>query len=113
MNFDAYVPTNAICCLGVVFCDREGRILVADVRRVKAGWPAVVSEAATALFGLQVAARHGFECVHMEGDSLSVIAAVESNVEGSSPLHLLYEHILLLSRNFLIVVALLRDMGIR
>ena len=100
----------------MVFRDHDGKILLVGVRRIKARWPVEVSEAAAALFGLQVAARNNFELVHMEGDSLNVISAVSNKLEGSSPIHLLFYHILLLIKSipgFFLIVVLLRDMTIR
>ena len=94
LNFDAYVPTGINHGLGVVVRDHHGQVLIAAVRRCKANWSADVCEATAALYALQLAARFGFDYVHLEGDSLTVISAIDGNVEGSSPIHLIYDHIL-------------------
>lgn len=59
-----------------------------------------VCEAKAALYGLQLAARYGYRLLHLEGDALSVITAVDKNVEGSSPVHLVYDQILSYSYSF-------------
>ncbi|CAO2828302.1 unnamed protein product [Amaranthus hypochondriacus] len=99
VNFDAYVADNAIRGLGIVVRDSQGKLLVAGVRRIKSLWPVDICEAAAALFGLQVALKTGCENIHLEGDSLSVISAINHEVEGRAPIHLFYDCILELCSN--------------
>jgi reverse transcriptase-like protein len=99
VNFDAYEADNAIRGLGVVVRDSYGKLLVAGVRRIKSLWPVDICEAAAALFGIQVALRIGCEYIHLKGDSLSVISAINHVDEGQAPIHLFYDSIFDLSSN--------------
>lgn len=99
MNFDAYVADGDIRGLGTVFRDNHGKILVAGVRRIKARWPVDVSEAATALFSLQIAITFDFEYIHLEGDSLLFISVTHSREDGRAHIHLFYDTIFALCSN--------------
>ena len=100
MNFDANVANGANRGLGIIICDHLGKIVVADVRRVKARWSVEVSEVVAALFGLEVARRFGFGKVQLEGDAICVVSSIYNGLEGSSPLHLFYDSIFSLSTCF-------------
>ena len=100
VNFDANVTDGADRGLGVVIRDHLRKIVVAGVRRVKARWSVEVSEAAAALFGLEIAVRFGFGKVQLEGDAMGVVSAIYNGLEGSSPLHLYYDSIFASSTGF-------------
>lgn len=59
-----------------------------------------ISEAAATLFGIQVADRHNFGLVHIEGDALIVISAISNRLEGSSPINLFFDHMFSLIKSF-------------
>ncbi|CAO2822409.1 unnamed protein product [Amaranthus hypochondriacus] len=96
VNFDAHVNYCTERGLGVVFRDDHGKLLLAAVRRNRCNWDVDVSEAAAALFGVELAVRFGYNNIQLEGDFMNVISAIENNVDGLSPIHLFYDHIVAL-----------------
>lgn len=100
INFDAHLGTGPIRGLGVVIRDDNGKLLLAGVRRVCANWSVDMSEATTAKFGVELAARFGYQWVHLEGDSLTVVRAIENREAGLSPIHLFYDDIFRLYSSF-------------
>ena len=100
VNFDANGADGTNRGIGVVIRYNVGKLLVAGVHRYKAQWSIEVSEAAAALFGLEIVVRFGFEYIQLEGDSLNAVSSIEHKVEGSSDIHLLYDCIFSLSNNF-------------
>ncbi|XP_057532845.1 uncharacterized protein LOC130810728 [Amaranthus tricolor] len=100
VNFDAYVANGTIRALGIVIRDSFRKILVTGVRRLKARWSVDMSEAAAALFSLEVASRFDFEHIQLEGDSLTMISAINNKKDGFSPVHFLYDSIFALSSNY-------------
>lgn len=71
--------------------DKDGKLLLAGVRKIKATWAAEISEAAVALFVVELMIRYGYRYIHLEGDALSVVMAIDQKAEGSSPIHLIYD----------------------
>ena len=49
---------------------------------------------------MELARDMGFNCVHLEGDSLSVIRSIMENKKGVAPIFLFYEHIASLKKLF-------------
>ena len=60
-----------------------------------------MSQAAAALLCLESAARYGFEYVQLECDALNMLTAINGGMDGSSPLHLIYDSIVALCPNFM------------
>lgn len=58
---------------------------------MKALWSPEISQAVAALFGFEVAIRFRYCLVHLEGDSMNVVRAIDKRVFGFSPIHLLYD----------------------
>ncbi|CAO2838716.1 unnamed protein product [Amaranthus hypochondriacus] len=85
--------------MGVVFRDARGNVLLTGTRRVTANWDVHTTEAAAAIFALELATRFGYESIHLEGDSLMVINAIMSEDNGATPFHLLVDHMHLLCNN--------------
>ena len=73
----------------------------AEVRRIRARWPAPLAEAAAALWGLQIAKRYGFAMVELEVDALALSTTILARKMGRSPLDLVVDDICLLGDNFL------------
>ncbi|XP_057539176.1 uncharacterized protein LOC130817471 [Amaranthus tricolor] len=101
INFDAHVGVGLYRGLGVVIRDDNGKLLIAGVRRVNSNWSVEMCEAATAMFGVELAVRFRYRYVQLEGDSLTVVRAIENRVEGFSPIHLIYDDIFYLCTSFL------------
>ena len=91
VNFDAHVACGNRRGLGVVIRDNVGKLLLAGARCSKANWSPEVSEAATALYGVELEVGFGYQCVHLEGDSMNVIRAIDQRIDGFSPIQLLYD----------------------
>lgn len=91
VNFDAHVATANRRGLGIVIRDKVGKILLAVVRSLNANWSPEVSEAAAALYGVELTVRFGYRCVHLEGDAINVVRAIDQRLDGMSPIHLIYE----------------------
>ena len=100
-NFDANVATRTNRGLGVVIRNEHGKMLVAGVRRVFSHWSVDVCEAVAAHFGIELATRFGLNHIHLEGDSMTVVSAIENRAEGFSPIHLIYDSIFALSSSLL------------
>ena len=45
-------------------------------------WAVNVCEAAATLYGIELAVRFGYSHVHLEGDSMIIVSAIENKVEG-------------------------------
>lgn len=100
INFDAHIGAGLVRGLGVVVRDENGKLLVAGVRRVYANWSVEISEAVAAKFGVELVVRLGYQWVHLEGDSLSVVRAIENREAGLSHIHLVFDDIFRLSSSF-------------
>lgn len=94
VNFDAHVGSNLRRGLGIVFRDAQGRVLLTSTRSIRANWSVPISEAATALFGLEVAKRMGYEAIHLEGDSMTVLNLINKMEDGLTYLHAVLDAIL-------------------
>lgn len=44
-----------------------------------------------ALYGLQLARRMDYKKIQLEGDALNVVTALQKRVQGSSPIHMVYD----------------------
>lgn len=93
INFDAHIHPAQRRCLGIVLRDDEGKVILTGTRYVQASWSVEVTEAAAALYGLEVAHRSGYNHIHLEGDAISVINAISKQQQGLSPIHLIYDNI--------------------
>ncbi|CAO2837228.1 unnamed protein product [Amaranthus hypochondriacus] len=91
INFDAHVPSGNRRGLGIVARDKNGKLLVAGVRRVVAKWSVETSEAAAALFAVELMARLGYRLIHLEGDALPVVLTIDNRSDGYSPIHTIYD----------------------
>ena len=91
INFDIHVSSRTDRGLGMVFRDNSNKLLLVGIRRVKALWSLEISEAAAVLFGLEIAIRFGYCLVHLEGDSMNVVRAIDKRAFDLSPIHLLYD----------------------
>lgn len=100
INFDANVLDGTSCGLGVIFRDERGKILLASVRRIQSNWNVDVCEVAAALFGVELAVQFAYSHVQLKGDSMYVMSAIENSLEGLSPIHLIYDHIVVLCSSF-------------
>ena len=61
--------------LGVLVC-QKGCVLITGTQHIQANWSVDVTEAAAALYGLEVAHRAGYGEIHLEGDALTVTNAI-------------------------------------
>ncbi|CAO2822581.1 unnamed protein product [Amaranthus hypochondriacus] len=100
INFDAHVGVALRRGLGVVVRDHNGKVLLTGTRRVEANWNVHITEAAAATYAIVIARRSGYEHVHLEGDSLSVINAITRREQGSSHVNLFFDQIFELSLCF-------------
>ena len=78
--------------------------MVVGVRKVNARWCVEVSKAAAALLRLQVVVNTIMIMCTWRINSMTVISAIDNNMEGSYPLHLLYDSIILLSSRLFVVM---------
>lgn len=101
VNFDAHVSPHMIRGMGFVFRDAAGKPLLTGTRRSKANQSPLTTEAAAALFGLETAARLGYDNIHLEGDSLTVLHAIQCKELGSTYFSALIDRILDLSSRFI------------
>ena len=60
----------------------------------------LVTEAAAALYGVEVAHRMGYNRIHLEGNAMNVINAISRQHKGLSPIHLIYANIYVFSALF-------------
>ena len=60
---------------------------------MEANWSVHISEAAAASFALDIARRMGYDYVHLEGDSLTVINAISVQESGSNHIYLFLDKI--------------------
>lgn len=88
INFDVFVPSNVQRGLEIVFRDKECKILLAGVRTTRASWSAEISEMAAALFGVEVVVRLGYRLMHIEGDAINVVRAIDHRNVGCSYIHM-------------------------
>ena len=100
VNVDAYVGENQTVGLGVVVRDWQGKLLVAAATRMNVAWEARMAEAAAARFGVMIARRYGYPKVCLEGDALTVVAALHQNQVGRAPISLLLSDVISLSKGF-------------
>lgn len=100
VNVDAYVGENRTVGLGVVVRDWQGKLLVAAATRMNVAWEARMAEAAAARFGVMIARRYGYSKVCLEGDALSVMAALHQHHVGRAPISLLLSDVISLSQGF-------------
>ena len=100
VNVDAYVVSGAYRGLRAVIRNDKGVVLVAGVRKVVARWSVDICETTAAQFGVELALRFGYSYVNLEGDSMNIMSVIESNVEGSSPIHHIFDCIFYLSSSF-------------
>lgn len=91
VNFDVHIGESARRGLGVVIRDHDGNLLAAGTRRIEAQWSVEASEAAAALFGMELALRLDYQYIQLEEDAINVVQTIEVKGEGYSPLHLLYD----------------------
>ncbi|CAO2813733.1 unnamed protein product [Amaranthus hypochondriacus] len=91
INFDAHVGSGDTCGLVVVLRDDKGNIILTSTRKIQATWNAKISEASAALYGLILARRMCHKKIHLEGDAINVINAIQKQEHGLSPLHLVYD----------------------
>ena len=59
-----------------------------------------VTEAVAAMFAMEVAERLDYDDIHLEGNSLTVLHAIQTKAEGSTYVHLLLDNIIELSSCF-------------
>ncbi|XP_057543284.1 uncharacterized protein LOC130821510 [Amaranthus tricolor] len=93
INFDAHIGTNRRRGLGVLVRDNYGKVLLTGTRCVEPNWSVRISEAAAALFALDIARRMGHGYVHFEGNSLTVINAISDKERGSTHIYLFLDKI--------------------
>lgn len=93
INIDAHVVEGRYANVGVVVRNAAGTITLAAVKRLEGRWEVALAEAAAARYGLMVARRYGFENIWLEGDALEVVQGVRKEMEGFTPLHMLYDDI--------------------
>lgn len=100
INFDAHIGTSLQRGLGVMVRDHSGNVLLTGTRCIEANWSVLISEAAAAVFALEIARRFGYDNVHLEGDSLTVIKAISRQDRGYAHIHLLFDQLIRSAFNF-------------
>lgn len=100
INFDAHISTPQNSSLGIAIRNHEGLLMLTGTRLVQASWSVEATEAAAALYGLELAHRLGYDRVHLEGDAMNVIHAILIQSDGLTPLHLIYENVYVVSSFF-------------
>ncbi|KAL2921881.1 hypothetical protein RDABS01_013372 [Bienertia sinuspersici] len=92
VNTDAAILEGTGVGMGAVIRDEEGRLLM-GVRRREVDWDTEVAEAMAARFGVEMAAKLGFESVELESDSSNLINKLKHESTGLSPIFLVIEDI--------------------
>lgn len=64
INFDAHISTPQSRSLGIAIRNHEGLLMLTGTRLVQASWSVEATEAAAALYGLELAHRLGYDRVH-------------------------------------------------
>lgn len=86
--------------LGVVCRDDHGKLLVVGTKKCQAMWDATTTEAAAALYAMELATHMGYTHISLEGDAMVVTSAIAKKDRGLTPIFLFYDKIQLLSSNF-------------
>ncbi|XP_021734035.1 uncharacterized protein LOC110700740 [Chenopodium quinoa] len=80
--------------LGVVFRDENGGLLLTTTKRTELSSPECI-EAQAVRYALTLARRFGHRNVWVESDAINVIKAIVSRASGFSPIHIVYDDIML------------------
>ncbi|KAK9697218.1 hypothetical protein RND81_08G022400 [Saponaria officinalis] len=86
LNTDAALFGDAEVGLGIVGRDSMGSVMMVASRRIRANLSPAMAEAQAMLFGMETARRMGMMNICVESDALSVVQAVEKNVDNRGPL---------------------------
>ena len=79
-----------------MFRDAHGTVPLTGARRFMANWSVHITEAAAAMFAIELAQRLGYGDIYLEGDSLTVLNAISKKEAGSTYFHTLLDHTLAL-----------------
>ncbi|KAL2894661.1 hypothetical protein RDABS01_010570 [Bienertia sinuspersici] len=93
INVDAHLGEDGTMSVGVAVRNQSGKIILAAVRKVKAGWDVDMVGAYAACFGVQTAYRFGFQRVVLESDSLVVVRTIIAGPNGRTPIFLFFDDV--------------------